>query len=105
MFFCQGDVGIRQISELPSNVKSVDPDNGRNILAYGEVSGHAHALPTDGTQLYRSNDNNRLYLVVNNDVSLLTHEEHDPIEIPNGTYEIIQQHEYDDSGEWRAVAD
>lgn len=105
MLMCQGDVGIKKVDELPSNIREVQPDNGRNVLAYGEVSGHSHSLPIDGTKLYRSNDNNRLYLVVNNEKSLLTHEEHDPIEIPNGTYEIIPQREYDDIEEWRAVAD
>lgn len=104
MLFFQGDVGIKKISKLPENLKEVSPDNGRNILAYGEVTGHAHALPIDNTKLYRSNDNNRLYLVVNN-TSLLTHEEHDPIELGDGVYEIIQQREYDDENEWRAVAD
>ncbi len=104
MFLCQGDVGINKISKLPENVSEVSPDNGRNILAYGEVTGHAHALPVNNTRLFRSNDNNRLYLVVN-EKSLLTHEEHDPLEIDGGVYEIIQQREYDDENEWRAVAD
>lgn len=102
--YFQGDVGIKKIETLPINVKNVDPDNGRNILAYGEVSGHAHALPTTNTKLFRANDNNKLYLVVT-EKSLLTHEEHDPIELDEGTYEIIQQREYDDIEEWRFVAD
>lgn len=104
MLYFQGDVGIRKINKLPSNIKDVEPDNGRNILAYGEVTGHAHALPINTTKLFRGNDNNRLYLVVDNS-SFLTHEEHDPIELPDGIYEIIQQREYDDENEWRAVAD
>lgn len=104
MFFCQGDVGILRISELPNDVSPVSDDNGVNVLAYGEVTGHSHQIPITHTQLYRSNNNNRLYLVVNN-TSLLIHEEHDPIEIQDGVYEIIQQQEWDDSGEWRAVAD
>lgn len=104
MLYFQGDVGIKKIGALPSNIKNVEPDNGKNILAYGEVTGHAHALSIANTKLFRANDNNKLYLVVT-EKSLLTHEEHDPIELDEGVYEIIQQREYDDELEWRLVAD
>jgi hypothetical protein len=104
MFVCQGDVGIKKINKLPEGLKEVPADNGRNILAYGERTGHAHALPTQSTRLYSTNDNSRLYLVVNS-LSHVTHEEHDPINLDAGVYEIIQQREYDDEKEWRQVAD
>lgn len=104
MFVCQGDVGIKKIDKLPDGLKEVPADNNRNILAYGKQTGHTHALPTQSTKLYDNNDNSRLYLVVESP-SYVTHEEHDPIELDAGVYEVIRQREYDDKNEWRLVAD
>ena len=39
----QGDVLIRQVNEIPSQAK-VKKNVGRIVLAYGEVTGHAHAI-------------------------------------------------------------
>lgn len=104
MLYFQGDVGIKKIEKLPEGVIPSPPDNERNILAYGEVTGHAHALPAATTELYATNDNSRLYLVVKTK-EFVTHEEHDPIQLDQGIYEIIRQREYDDEKEWRQVAD
>ena len=40
----QGDVAIQRIDSLPRNLKLVDREAGRVILAHGEVTGHAHAF-------------------------------------------------------------
>jgi len=35
---------IQRIAKLPENLKSVVPENGKVILAHGEVTGHHHAF-------------------------------------------------------------
>lgn len=103
----QGDVLVRRVKAIPSGAELVEPDvQGRNVLAYGEVTGHAHALPAMGTQLYRVPDNDNQFLrVIDGGVGLL-HEEHGRIPLPPGNYEVVRQREFsywDD--EVRYVAD
>ena len=65
-------------------------------FAYGEVSGHAHAIYEDNSaELRYSNDVQETLkqLSVTKSVSL-QHEEHEAIEIPVGEYAILGQHEY-----------
>lgn len=45
--FRQGDVLIRPVASIPDGLKKVPLDKGRVILAYGEVTGHAHAVIGD----------------------------------------------------------
>ena len=42
----QGDVLIRQVANVPQEAKPVGRDDERVVLAYGEVTGHAHAIKT-----------------------------------------------------------
>ena len=39
----QGDVLLRQVAKLPAKATSVK-NEGRIVLAHGEVTGHAHAI-------------------------------------------------------------
>lgn len=93
MQYRQGDVFIRKIDKLPKNLAPIEPDNGRNILAYGEVTGHAHALEATETKLYSASNDN-VFLRVVSETALLTHEEHTEIKLPAGFYEVIRQREY-----------
>lgn len=43
MMYRQGDVGIVRIDQLPASAIDVTPED-RIVLAYGEVTGHAHAI-------------------------------------------------------------
>lgn len=99
----QGDVMVKAINAIPEGLKSVKPDNGRTILAYGEVTGHAHALPCSITKLLEDVKSGRRYLEVKEDAPL-THEEHTEIKLPAGIYEVITQREYSPAG-IRNVAD
>lgn len=93
--FYQGDVAILKVPEMIGNVKEVPRDNGRVILAYGEVTGHAHALYGNRVALFRDDSIGRTFLKVE-EPDTLKHEEHAPIDLPEGIYEIRQQREYDD---------
>ena len=95
----QGDVFLVPTRKRPSEQARPVTDNGRVILAYGEVTGHAHQVvgvddadPVPVMELFEEPDGTRL-LVVKRD-ALLTHEEHGQIALAPGGYEVIRQREY-----------
>jgi hypothetical protein len=119
----QGDVLLVKIDREPDFERErydydrkkyalVPLDQGRIVLAYGEVTGHAHAI-ADVVQEYENGvrfTKARLwdagaerFLQVMEKVAL-THEEHEAIEIPKGTYLVVRQREYDPEQD-RFVAD
>lgn len=100
--FRQGDVMVVEIDAVPADAKPVRRDAGRVVLAYGEVTGHAHAIREKGVALLELGAER--YLRVEKGAEL-KHEEHSTISIPPGDYRVIQQREYDDAEEWRRVAD
>ncbi len=97
----QGDVLIVQTDELPEDLAPIPMDKGDNILAYGEVTGHAHRLKGSTSQFQQDRSGAR-YLTVPKEAPL-THEEHTTIVLPKGNYRIIQQVEY--QKEFRPVVD
>jgi len=98
----QGDVFIKTVdhSQL-DGAGEVPRDSGRIVLAYGEVTGHAHAIASPSARLLQSGS--RRFLAVAETVEL-RHEEHATVVIPPGSYEVIQQKEYAPSA-IRNVAD
>ena len=87
----QGDVLIVATKEKPSG-NEIARDNGRIILAYGEVTGHAHAIREKAAVLW---DNGKgVRILAASEPLKLVHEEHSSIEIPPGNYRVIQQREY-----------
>jgi hypothetical protein len=95
-FYRQGDVGITRVASLPVAATPVTNQN-RIVLAYGEVTGHAHALAADEAQEFTFADAGgivRRFLQVFEKGATVRHEEHAPIPLPPGFYEITQQREY-----------
>jgi hypothetical protein len=63
----QGDVFLREVAKVPKSVNIVERENGRVILAHGEVTGHSHAIGARGATLYMdtgSGSGGRRYLQV-----------------------------------------
>jgi hypothetical protein len=98
----QGDIWIRRVNK-PKLGAEIARENGKLVLARGESTGHAHEIEAREAKLFAGATPNICYLVAGDTVELL-HEEHAPIVIPSGTYEIVRQREYDWQGS-RAVAD
>ena len=128
IMFRQGDVLVRQISEeeMPKqeDLRKVEKDEGRVILAYGEVTGHAHAFAKeDRVSLFMEQVNkvfegnasrfpgrqsspvalqerepermpNVRRFLKVDSESTLLHEEHGTITVPKGLYEVVIQREY-----------
>jgi hypothetical protein len=91
----QGDVLIRRIPALPSGLTEVPLDEGRVILAYGEVTGHAHAVEGD-VQLLAADleEMEQRFLRVEGEHAQVVHEEHRTVALPPGDYEVTRQREY-----------
>lgn len=103
----QGDVMLRRVDALPAQAAAIPPtEPTRVILAYGESSGHAHAIdPTEAVEYTMQDAANvvRRFLSVAGGAQV-RHEEHAPVDLPAGIYEVIQQVDYS-PGAIRAVAD
>jgi hypothetical protein len=63
------------------------------VLAYGEATGHAHAIGDSGAALLEHGNDHYLHVSAARGVSL-THEEHDTIVVPHGEYLVVRQREY-----------
>jgi hypothetical protein len=126
----QGDVFLFRVAdgELPEAIND-KPVKGLHVLAYGESTGHCHAIKVDDSELYLANDNTRklatkygvmdiravthgLRIVVDNTKLLhgtpsrgFTDPDHTPINLPKGDYIVLRPCEYSDSEEFRVIAD
>lgn len=95
----QGDVLLEETSlEEHSDKKLLG--TGKRILAYGEVTGHSHAL--DGNIRYYENNGT---IICQIEEGILSHEEHDNINVPRGDYIVINQREFDVLSGIRRVMD
>lgn len=99
----QGDVLIRRVDSI-SKTKPMEREQGRVVLAHGEVTGHAHAITEKGVNQYRTEVPDVTALEIEQAVAMLKHEEHSTIELPQGSYEVTRQREYA-PGAIRNVAD
>jgi hypothetical protein len=90
----QGDVLLVEVTgEIPSDAKEIARDKGKVVVAYGEVTGHSHAIASKGATLFAVNENLRLLRI--EDAAELQHEEHATIKLPaKTTFQVIQQKEY-----------
>lgn len=126
----QGDVFLFRVQngELPEMQKA-EPVKDLHVLAYGESTGHCHALKMDDCELYVANDNAQklatkygvkdvravthgLRIVVDNTKLLhgtpskgFSDPDHTPIDLPKGDYIVLRPCEYSDSDEFRVIAD
>jgi len=103
----QGDVLlIKRDGVSLAEAQAVPRVRGRVILASGEATGHAHAISSPLAELFEDRDDGLLYLRVSG-LCDLTHEEHNPITLEEGVYEVRRQREYlpEDPSQARRVAD
>jgi hypothetical protein len=94
----QGDVLLRRVAQLPAvDLVEIPRERNRIVLAHVEFNGHAHAIdaPIEEATFLSARDQRRFLRLVR-DVDL-RHEEHATINLPAGTYEVIQQREWTDA--------
>lgn len=92
-----GDVLITKVRHLPEGATAAKRKNGRLIVAEGEATGHHHAIADKGATIWMLTKNGveQIFLEVTAGQVTISHEEHKPIEIPRGVYEIGTVKEYD----------
>ena len=92
----QGDVLLIAVDAIPGGAVPVPRDQGEIVLAYGEVTGHRHAITEPRAELLALPDQEieHRFLRIVGVQAPLRHEEHDTITVPPGSYQVIQQREY-----------
>lgn len=84
-----GDVLVESIDDVPRDARRLQ----HLVLAEGELTGHSHRVAQrDGAVLWRSDRG--LFLSVTVPTVTLIHQEHGPIDLPQGCYRVWQQREY-----------
>jgi hypothetical protein len=106
LIYRQGDVLLQRVASIPTDA-TLCTVAGDVILAYGEVTGHAHRLAPEMVKPFAkggawSPTAERFIRAVEG--ATLTHEEHGSIALAPGDYRVIQQREYTPHG-LRNVAD
>jgi hypothetical protein len=90
----QGDVLLVPVDSVPDAVVPVARENGRLVLAEGEMTGHAHVIEAEQVELVTAEQANQLYLLVHGcDPVELLHEEHSTLPVEAGMYRVVQQRE------------
>jgi hypothetical protein len=98
----QGDVMLVKIDEIPKDANKLN--DKQIVLAYGEITGHAHVMLAEKEQdIIAYKNGEELYLSVFAN-AILKHGElkkiqttigdHDSIKIQPGNYQVIRQREY-----------
>ena len=98
----QGDVMVMEVDRR-DGLDEVPREDGRIVLAHGEVTGHAHVITSMDATLFMDAKTLDRFLDVRAPV-IIGHEEHNRIELPSGYYQVRQQREYRPEG-IRRVAD
>ncbi|MFE1743763.1 hypothetical protein [Coleofasciculus sp. H7-2] len=98
----QGDVILLPLGQIEATKGGETPLLPHLTLAEGEVTGHKHRISDGQAELYEKDGT--LYLRVFSETATLTHEEHKAISIPQGSWMVRIQREYEPQG-WRYVAD
>ena len=75
--------------------------DGDVVLAYGEVTGHAHRIRDRHVTTFERTGHR--YMRVEGSPASLTHEEHGLITVAPGDYEIVIQREYRPEGDVRVI--
>lgn len=101
MQYAQGDLLIVKVDKIPKGRRKLEAENGRLILARGEVTGHHHSVAVADAELVKVAET--VYLKIMR-ATPLEHQEHEAITLEPGVYEVRRQREYHPA-EVRQVAD
>ena len=95
----QADVLLAPVADVPQNGSITESFGSHHVLAEGEATGHAHVVAgTSRLVEWRQRRQyaaplTRRFLVVEQPARL-SHEEHLPIDLDPGVYEVRRQREY-----------
>jgi hypothetical protein len=100
----QGDVFLERTA-IPAGAVQIPQGKRGTVLAEGEVTGHAHRIPSRHAKLYRAETDARYLRVMGPAPVALQHEEHTAVTIPPGDYRVTIHAEYQPGELPRQVAD
>lgn len=96
----QGDILFKEVSRVPNGKRKLRK-NG--VIAEGETTGHLHRVEdTNKAEVFEVGKH--LMLSTPKGIRIL-HDEHSPVELPAGDYEVIRQREHTKIGQSRVVSD
>ena len=84
-----GDVLLRQINVLPEGLKKTNA----TTVALGEVTGHSHRFNSGLVTVFEDIKKQK-YVAVEEETTLI-HEEHKPIQVMKGLFQVVMEKEYD----------
>ena len=93
----QGDVLFTKIKSIPAGDRR---PRARGVLAFGEATGHSHAVAVEDLadaevfEINLPNFPSALFLRASRDGIKIVHEEHGMVVLPAGDYEVATQREY-----------
>ena len=99
IIYRQGDMLIERVAKTKGEPQK--PVDGRIILAYGEATGHHHSIEADAADWWKDGEDQ---FVEVRRATQVTHQEHAPIALSPGKYQVRRQREYHPQ-EIRRVAD
>jgi len=85
-----GDVFLKPVESFPTGIQQLDT----NILAFGEATGHDHRVVNGQATVYAAKGETEAKYVKVTEDSELVHQEHETIDVPTGSYEIVHEREY-----------
>lgn len=89
----QGDVLLTRVQALPAGIANKIQRGKRGlVIAEGEVTGHMHLVEGKDAELVEIGG--RMLLKLER-AAVIVHEEHKPIRIPPGIWEVGRVQEYD----------
>ena len=103
-FWRQGDIFFVKLDREPTLEGAKPVKTG--VIARGETTGHMHRVSksslANGAALVLLGQS--MYLRSPETGAAIVHEEHGPIELPQGAYAVVNQQEFDGL-RWRTVLD
>jgi hypothetical protein len=88
----QGDVFVATVDAIPERARRSPVPHG--ILVHGELTGHSHRLEDPRSAALFAGLPGELFLDVPAGGTRIVHDEHGPIELPQGVYRVWRQREY-----------
>lgn len=102
----QGDILLIKMGSAPAGLERKATKNGQVTVGYGEVTGHHHTIqdavwlvapditPDDLHQFAMGNRPDMPVFVVADEPTTLTHQEHSPIALDAGVWQVVRQRTY-----------
>ena len=91
----QGDILLLKVNIDITSATKLSKDKRGIVLAEGETTGHYHAIEVDENEAELIRIGEKMLLNVKSDYATLKHQEHKPIDIPKGVWEVGRVQEYD----------